>query len=83
MPLSRAGVVGARGGHLRRIYDHLRRIYEAFGPARMFWGADITRMPCSWCQGVTLFTEERPWLRGRDLDPVMGGAVCDGLGWRR
>ena len=32
----------------RNIHDHLRRIYDAFGPARFFWGTDITRMPCSW-----------------------------------
>jgi len=31
----------------RDIHDHLRRIYNVFGPARMFWGTDITRMPCS------------------------------------
>jgi hypothetical protein len=33
----------------------------------MFWGTDITRMPCSWRQCVTLFTEELPWLKGRAL----------------
>jgi len=25
---------------------------------------------------VTLFTEELPWLEGRDLDLVMGRAIC-------
>jgi hypothetical protein len=28
-----------------------------------------------------MFTEETPWLKGRDLDSVMGRAVCDWLGW--
>ena len=28
----------------------------------MFWGTDITKMPCSWRQCVTMFTEELPWL---------------------
>jgi predicted TIM-barrel fold metal-dependent hydrolase len=65
----------------RNIHGHLRRIYEAFGPQRMFWGTDITRMPCSWRQCVTMFTEELPWLNGRDLELVMGRAVCDWLGW--
>ena len=31
----------------RDIHDHPRRVYDAFGPARMFWGTDIARMPCS------------------------------------
>jgi hypothetical protein len=48
----------------------------------MFWGTDITRMPCSWRQCVTVFTEELPWLKGRDLDLVMGEALCSWVGWR-
>jgi len=67
----------------RDIHDKLRQLYDAFGPARWFWGTDITRMPCPWRQCVTLFTEELPWLRGRDLELIMGRAVCDWLGWRR
>jgi hypothetical protein len=30
-----------------------------------------------------MFTEELPWLKGRDLDLVMGEAVCDWIGWKR
>jgi predicted TIM-barrel fold metal-dependent hydrolase len=66
----------------RNIHDHLRRIHDAFGPTRMFWGTDITRMPCSWRQCVTMFTEELPWLSGRDKELVMGRAVCDWLDWK-
>src|SRR5882762_5141019 len=66
----------------RNIHDKLRRIYDAFGPARMFWGTDITRMPCSYRQCVTMFTEELPWLKGRDQELVMGRAVCDWIGWK-
>jgi hypothetical protein len=32
---------------------------------------------------VTLFTEELPRLCGRDLELVMGRAVCDWIGWKR
>jgi predicted TIM-barrel fold metal-dependent hydrolase len=67
----------------RNIHDHMRRIFDAFGPARFFWGTDITRMPCSYRQCVTMFTEELPWLKGRDLDLVMGQGVCDWIGWQR
>jgi len=65
------------------IHDNLHRLYDAFGPTRFFWGTDITRMPCPWRQCVTLFTEELSWLKGRDLELVMGRAVCDWLGWTR
>src|SRR6266536_1824364 len=66
----------------RNIHGHLRRIYDAFGPERMFWGTDITRMPCSWRQCVTLFAEELPWLPARDKELIMGRAVCAWLDWR-
>jgi predicted TIM-barrel fold metal-dependent hydrolase len=66
----------------RNIHQYLRQIYDAFGPERMFWGTDITRMPCSWRQCVTLFTEELPWLSARDQELIMGRALCTWLDWK-
>jgi predicted TIM-barrel fold metal-dependent hydrolase len=63
------------------VHDPLHRMFDAFGPERFFWGTDITRMPCSWRQCVTLFTEELPWLKGRDLELVMGEAMRRWIGW--
>jgi hypothetical protein len=65
----------------RSLHPHLHRCFDAFGPERMFRGTDITCMRCSWRQCVTLFTEELPWLNGRDLELVMGEAVSNWLGW--
>jgi predicted TIM-barrel fold metal-dependent hydrolase len=67
----------------KNIHGYLRQIIETFGSDRCFWGTDITRMPCSYRQCVTMFTEEMPWLKGRDLELVMGKAVVDWLGWKR
>ena len=67
----------------RNIHQYIRQIFDAFGPQRCFWGTDITRMPCSYRQCVTMFTEELPWLQGRDKELVMGEAICDWLGWKR
>ena len=67
----------------KNIHGYLKRIVDAFGPDRCFWGTDITRMPISYRQCVTMFTEEMPWLKGRDLERVMGGAIVDWLGWKR
>src|SRR5260370_40850236 len=66
----------------RNIQPYLQQIYDAFGPERMFWGTDITRMPCTWKQCVTLFTEELPWLSERDKELTMGDALCTWLGWQ-
>jgi predicted TIM-barrel fold metal-dependent hydrolase len=65
------------------LHSYLRQVFDAFGPQRMFWGTDITKMPCSWRQCATMFTEELPWLKGRDLDLVMGEALCAWWGWER
>ena len=65
----------------RNIQGGLQRIFDAFGPKRFFWGTDITRMPCSYRQCVTFFTEELPWLKGQDLEDVMGRGLTQWIGW--
>jgi len=61
----------------------LRRTFDAFGPRRMFWGTDITRLPCSWAECVTAFIEHLDWLKADDLASVMGRGVCEWIGWSR
>jgi len=51
------------------------------------WGTDLTRMPCSYRQCVTMFTEEMPWLEGENQRLVMGEAIMRWLdfqpqGWK-
>jgi len=65
-----------------RLHPLLRQVFDAFGPKRMFWGTDLTGIPCTYAQAITLFTEELPWLKGDDLEWVMGKALCDWLGWK-
>ena len=66
----------------RNLHPYIRQIFDAFGPKRTFWGTDLSRLPCPYRQGVTLFTEELPWLKGQDLEWVMGRGVCEWLGWK-
>lgn len=65
----------------RRLHGHVKRVYDAFGPGRMFWGSDLTRLKCTYRQCVTLFTEEMPWLTAADLELIMGRALCEWIGW--
>jgi predicted TIM-barrel fold metal-dependent hydrolase len=65
----------------RDLDKRIREIYDAFGPQRMFWGTDITRLTTPWWQCVTHFTEELPWLNARDKELIMGRALCDWYGW--
>ncbi|MEZ5856205.1 MAG: amidohydrolase family protein [Hyphomicrobiaceae bacterium] len=61
---------------------YYKAVYDAFGPDRMFWGTDITRMPCSWGECVTAFRDHQTWIPSKDMDLIMGQAVCNWLGWR-
>jgi L-fuconolactonase len=65
----------------RNLHDPIRKAYDAFGPQRLFWGTDLSRLPCSYRQGVTLFTEELPWLTPSDQEWIMGRGICEWLGW--
>ena len=48
----------------------------------MFWGSDFTRLPCTYRQCLTHFTEELPWLSATDKEWIMGRGVCEWLGWK-
>jgi predicted TIM-barrel fold metal-dependent hydrolase len=63
------------------LHAYIRQVYEAFGPRRMFWGTDWTRLPCSYTEAINLFTEELPWLSAEDKEWIMGRALCEWLGW--
>jgi predicted TIM-barrel fold metal-dependent hydrolase len=74
--------LSTEGYPFRDLHPHIRTLVDAFGPRRTFWGTDLTRMPCTYYECITLFTEHLPWLAGEDLEWVMGRGVCEWLGWR-
>ncbi len=63
------------------MHDTVRQLFDAFGPERLFWGSDITRLSCSWCEAITMFTEKMPWLNQHDKELIMGRAFCHWHGW--
>lgn len=66
----------------RGLLPYIRRVYDAFGPRRMFWGTDLSRLPCSYREAITMFTEEIPWLDADDKEWIMGRGVCEWLDWQ-
>jgi L-fuconolactonase len=63
------------------VHPHLRRLFDAYGPDRLFWGSDLSRLPGSYADLVRLFREDLDFLTGPDVDAVMGGSVLRWLGW--
>ncbi len=54
---------------------YIRQIYDAFGPDRTFWGTDFTKMPCTWRECISMFTEELSWLSEDNKRFIMGEAI--------
>jgi predicted TIM-barrel fold metal-dependent hydrolase len=63
------------------MHPHLRRLFDAYGPERLFWGSDLSRLRGSYADLVRLFREDLGFLTGPDVDAVMGGSVLRWLGW--
>jgi predicted TIM-barrel fold metal-dependent hydrolase len=63
------------------LHPQIRRVVEAFGPERVFWGTDLSQLPCPYRQAVTLFTEELDFLSTSDKEWIMGRAIARWLNW--
>ncbi|GIX46683.1 MAG: metal-dependent hydrolase [Candidatus Tectimicrobiota bacterium] len=63
------------------LHPLIRRVVEAFGPQRVFWGTDLSRLPCPYRQAVTLFTEELDFLSDDDKAWIMGRGLAAWLDW--
>jgi len=66
----------------RSLHAPMRRVCDAFGPQRVFWGSDLSRLPCTYRQAVTQITEEMTWLGEDDKNWIMGRGVREWLGWK-
>lgn len=59
----------------------LRQLHGAFGPERLFWGSDLSRLRGSYADLVRLFREELDFLPPADVEAVMGASILAWLDW--
>ena len=64
----------------RDLHAHLRRVFDAFGPSRMLFGSDYSRLPCSYEDAIRLFTEALEFLSPTDRAEIMGASASRWLG---
>lgn len=64
-----------------KLTPYLKRTFDAFGPDRMMWGSDITRLPCSYRECLDHFAQELPFLSDDDRTRVLGGTAAKLLRW--
>ncbi len=63
------------------LHPHIKAIYDHFGPKRMLWGSDASRLPCTYDENMRLFTEALDFLSEEDKDWVMWRAARAALDW--
>ncbi|MES2188084.1 MAG: amidohydrolase family protein [Pseudomonadota bacterium] len=60
---------------------YLRRIFDAFGPRRLMWGSDFSRLPCSYRECLDHFMHGLDFLGPEDKAWVMGRTAEELLRW--
>jgi L-fuconolactonase len=65
----------------RSIVDAVYRLVDAFGPQRVFFGSDLSRLPIPYPQLVKTFTDHLPRLGEDERALVLGGALAQWLNW--
>ncbi len=60
---------------------HLRRVYDAFGPRRMLWGTDYSRLPVPYRDAVRHVREGLDFLSAEDRAWILGRACAEWVGW--
>lgn len=63
------------------LHEPIHRVLDAFGPNRVFWGSDLSRLRCSYREAVRLFSEALDFLSDNDRHWIMGNGVARWLGW--
>jgi len=63
------------------LHPQIRRVVDAFGPERVFWGTDLSHLPCPYRQALTLFTEELDNLTADEKEWILGRAIAEWLDW--
>jgi predicted TIM-barrel fold metal-dependent hydrolase len=63
------------------LHGPARAVISAFGPERVFWGSDLSRLPGRYGDAVTM-VRDHLGLDSAAADAVLGGSLLDWLGWK-
>lgn len=63
------------------LHRPIRTIYDTFGPQRMLWGSDVTRLDWGYVDNLRLFTEALEFLSADDQEWILSKAAAKHCGW--
>jgi L-fuconolactonase len=63
----------------RDLQPFIKRIFDTYGPRRLLWGSDLSRLKCSYRECLDQFrmsldflsTEDKEWILGKTLAVVL------------
>ena len=64
-----------------RLHRPIQRVVEAFGPQRVFWGSEISRLRCSYAEVLALFTDVLDFLSDDERRLILGDGILEWVGW--
>jgi predicted TIM-barrel fold metal-dependent hydrolase len=64
------------------VLDVVRRVVDAFGPERVMWGSDLTRIPCTYRESVGMIADGLSDLGPDAVGNILGRSVENWLGWK-
>ena len=65
----------------RDLHLFIRRIYDAYGPRRMLWGADRSRLTSTYRECLELFQDGLDFLTSEDKEWILGKSLAEALNW--
>lgn len=63
------------------LHPYVQEVVQAFGARRVFWGTDLTTLPCPYRDAVRMFTEHMAFLEPGELGEIMGLGISRWLNW--
>jgi predicted TIM-barrel fold metal-dependent hydrolase len=65
----------------RDTHSVIRRIYDSFGPRRMLWGSDLSRLRGTYSDCLAQFQEALDFLSADDKQWILGKSLAEVLKW--
>ena len=65
----------------RDLQPFIRRIFDAYGPRRMLWGSDLSRLPCTYAQCLDHVRSSLDFLSAEDKSWILGKSLAEVLNW--
>jgi predicted TIM-barrel fold metal-dependent hydrolase len=63
------------------IRPFIRRIFDTYGPRRLLWGSDLSRLKCSYRECLDQFRKSLDFLSAEDKEWMLGKTLSAVLNW--